>query len=78
MRGYVEAAEAYFRSKVARKSLEDLAAEYVELDVLAVLLAFAGAAERCGATILQGASARRIVVDGGRVVGVDTDAGYIA
>ncbi len=40
MRGYVEAAEKYFRSKVARKSLEDLARDYEALDVLAVLLAW--------------------------------------
>jgi glycine/D-amino acid oxidase-like deaminating enzyme len=39
--------------------------------------AFAGAAERCGATILEGTAVRRIVVEGGRVVGVDTDAGRI-
>ena len=40
MKGYVEAAESYFRSKVVRRSLEDLARDYVELDVLAVLLAW--------------------------------------
>ena len=40
MQGYVEAAEAYFRSKVARRSLEDLAREYEEMDVVAVLLAW--------------------------------------
>ena len=40
MKGYVEAAEAYFRSKVVRRSLEDLAADYEKLDVLAVLLAW--------------------------------------
>lgn len=40
MRGYVEAAEAYFRSKVARKSLDELAAEYEAMDTLAVLLAW--------------------------------------
>ena len=40
MRGYVEAAEKYFRSKVARKSLEDLARDYETLDILAVLLAW--------------------------------------
>ena len=40
MKGYVEAAESYFRSKVARKSLEELAREYDEMDVLAVLLAW--------------------------------------
>ena len=40
MRGYVEAAEKYFRSKVARRSLEELAGDYEEMDVLAVLLAW--------------------------------------
>ena len=40
MKGYVEAAEAYFRSKVVRRSLEDLARDYEKLDVLAVLLAW--------------------------------------
>src|SRR5437899_7180063 len=40
MKGYVEAAESYFRSKVARKSLEELAREYDEMDVVAVLLAW--------------------------------------
>ncbi len=40
MAGYVEAAEAYFRSPVQRASLEQLAARYRELDVRAVLLAW--------------------------------------
>jgi len=40
MRGYVEAAETYFRSKIARRSLAELAHEYDELDVVAVLLAW--------------------------------------
>ena len=40
MRGYVEAAEKYFRSKVARKSLDELAKNYEELEMLAVLLAW--------------------------------------
>ena len=40
MKGYVEAAEAYFRSKVARRSLDELAAEYEAMDVVAVLLAW--------------------------------------
>ena len=40
MQGYIEAAESYFRSKVVRRSLEDLARDYMELDVLAVLLAW--------------------------------------
>jgi len=40
MKGYIEAAESYFRSKVARKSLDDLAAEYHAMDIVAVLLAW--------------------------------------
>jgi uncharacterized protein len=40
MRGYVEAAEAYFRSTVARRSLAELAGDYQQLDMLAVLLAW--------------------------------------
>jgi len=40
MKGYVEAAESYFRSKVARKSLDELAAEYESAGVMAVLLAW--------------------------------------
>ena len=40
MQGYVEAAEAYFRSKVARTSLDELAREYEAMDVMAVLLAW--------------------------------------
>jgi predicted TIM-barrel fold metal-dependent hydrolase len=40
MDGYVEAAEAYFRSTVERKSLGELADKYRALDVLAVLLAW--------------------------------------
>ena len=40
MKGYIEAAEAYFRSKVVRRSLEELARDYEKLDVLAVLLAW--------------------------------------
>ncbi len=40
MKGYVEAAEAYFRSKVARRSMEELAGEYGSMDVTAVLLAW--------------------------------------
>src|SRR3984893_14037467 len=40
MKGYIEAAESYFRSKVVRRSLEELARDYQELDVLAVLLAW--------------------------------------
>ncbi|MDR3033281.1 MAG: amidohydrolase family protein [Kitasatospora sp.] len=40
MAGYVEAAEAYFRSPVQRQSLDELAAGYRELEVQAVLLAW--------------------------------------
>ena len=40
MAGYVEAAEAYFRSSVERQSLDELAAKYRALDVRAVLLAW--------------------------------------
>ena len=40
MEGYVEAAEAYFRSPVQRASLDELAARYRELQVMAVLLAW--------------------------------------
>ena len=40
MAGYVEAAERYFRSPVARKSIDELAEEYAALDVMAVLLAW--------------------------------------
>jgi len=40
MAGYVEAAEAYFRSTVERQSLAELADKYRALDVLAVLLAW--------------------------------------
>jgi predicted TIM-barrel fold metal-dependent hydrolase len=40
MQGYVEAAEAYFRSKVSRKTLEELAREYEQMDAMAVLLAW--------------------------------------
>src|SRR5262252_9324871 len=40
MAGYVEAAEAYFRSPVQRSSLDDLAARYRQLEVMAVLLAW--------------------------------------
>ena len=40
MKGYVEAAESYFRSKVARKTLEELAGEYESMDMVAVLLAW--------------------------------------
>ncbi len=40
MAGYVEAAEAYFRSPVQRQSLGELADQYRELGLLAVLLAW--------------------------------------
>src|SRR5438093_454796 len=40
MKGYIEAAESYFRSRVARKSLDDLASEYRSMDMVAVLLAW--------------------------------------
>jgi uncharacterized protein len=40
MDGYVEAAEAYFRSTVERQTLGELADRYRALDVLAVLLAW--------------------------------------
>src|SRR5229473_5094311 len=40
MQGYIEAAESYFRSKVVRRSLDDLARDYADPDVLAVLLAW--------------------------------------
>ena len=40
MAGYVEAAEAYFRSPVRRQSLPELAEMYRELDTMAVLLAW--------------------------------------
>src|SRR6478752_4216680 len=40
MAGYVEAAEAYFRSSVTRQSLKELAAFYRGLEVKAVLLAW--------------------------------------
>ena len=40
MKGYVEAAESYFRSKVAKRSLDELARDYEELEMMAVLLAW--------------------------------------
>ena len=40
MAGYVEAAEAYFRSPVQRQSLDELAARYRGLGLKAVLLAW--------------------------------------
>jgi predicted TIM-barrel fold metal-dependent hydrolase len=40
MEGYIGPAEAYFRSTVQRKTLEQVARDYEEIDVLAVLLAW--------------------------------------
>ncbi len=40
MEGYIEVAERYFRSTVARKTLEEVAREYERMDVLALLLAW--------------------------------------
>jgi predicted TIM-barrel fold metal-dependent hydrolase len=40
MGGYLEAAEAYFRSRVERQSLDELAGKYRALDAMAVLLAW--------------------------------------
>jgi len=40
MNGYIEAAESYFRSKVAKRTLDELAHDYEELDMVAVLLAW--------------------------------------
>lgn len=40
MSGYIEAAEAYFRSTVERQSLDQLADKYRGLDAMAVLLAW--------------------------------------
>src|SRR3989442_5065922 len=40
MRGYIEAAEGYFRSKVVRRTIAELAADYEAIDVMAVLLAW--------------------------------------
>jgi uncharacterized protein len=40
MSGYIEAAEAYFRSKVVRRSIDELARDYEAIDVVAVLLAW--------------------------------------
>jgi predicted TIM-barrel fold metal-dependent hydrolase len=40
MRGYVETAESYFRSTIARRTIDELAADYSALDVKAVLLAW--------------------------------------
>jgi predicted TIM-barrel fold metal-dependent hydrolase len=40
MEGYLEAAEAYFRSRVARKTFDELAGDYRSLDIVALLLAW--------------------------------------
>ncbi len=40
MAGYVEAAEAYFRSKVARRTIDELASDFRAMDILGVLLAW--------------------------------------
>src|SRR5690242_18928398 len=48
MAGYVEAAEAYFRSPVSRQSLGELAALYRGLEVTAVLLAWTRRRRRGG------------------------------
>src|ERR1700686_3718865 len=40
MLGYIEAAESYFRSKVARRSLDELARDCEEPDMMAVLPAW--------------------------------------
>ncbi len=40
MKGYIEAAEGYFRSKVVRRTIDELAADYEAIDVMAVLLAW--------------------------------------
>ena len=40
LQGYVEAAERYFHSKVARTTVEGLARQYADLDLKAVLLAW--------------------------------------
>ena len=40
MAGYIEPAEAYFRSTVQRATIEVLARDYQEMNILAVLLAW--------------------------------------
>ena len=40
MKGYIEAAESYFRSKVVRRTIDELAGDYEAIDVMAVLLAW--------------------------------------
>jgi len=40
MAGYTEAAERYFRSQVSRKTVAEVAAEYQDLDIVALLLAW--------------------------------------
>ena len=48
-----------------------------QIDSPRYVRAFAQAAERRGARVLEGTAARGIVTDGGRVIGVQTDAGRI-
>src|SRR5438093_6056856 len=38
--GYTEVAERYFRSQVSRRTIAEVAAEYEELDIVALLLAW--------------------------------------
>ena len=44
----------------------------------ATVLAYAAAAQRLGATILTGTTVEEVVVEGGKVVGVRTDGGFLA
>src|SRR5437879_13425384 len=61
MKGYIEAAESYFRSKVARKTVDELAAEYDGLDVMGDVMAWDAepATGRRGAPGARGAEAGR-------------------
>jgi len=66
MRGYVEAAEKYFRSTVARRSLDELAGDYEKLDVVAVLLAWdVPLAIACGALARCSTPPGRMQAEGG-------------
>src|ERR1700759_3253265 len=67
MAGYVEAAEAYFRSSAQRASLDELAALYRRLEVRAVLLAWDAetATGRPRGPNETGAAARRVPRAGG-------------
>ena len=40
MRGYIDAAESYFRSKVSRRTIDELAADFEAMDLVGVLLAW--------------------------------------